>query len=332
VVLGLGIETCGMDPAHNLNPKAHGGKIGTCYQESLTTGYVFPDQYLELEAHDRTTIDLPQIQHDLAKAVLALNKPTVIFLLNAGAVAIDAEAAHRGSAPLAIVEAFYPGLRGGQALAEGLFGEHNAWGRLPYTIYPNKFTEETPMSMHDLRVSPGRTYRYYREPLFAFGTGLSLTNWTLSGKAPPCLSKLSTSPTDSTCTVQIMVSNAGKLEGDDVVMAYFKADRSEAEWSARRAGTNAEALTKSGAGPLMTPIKQLFDFSRVRDVAPGASRVIEFDVNAAAIAEVDEKTGDLVSEAASYTLMFDDGTGQAVTMSATVSGKTTVLEQFPQDN
>ena len=183
VILGLGIETCGMDPAHNLNPKAHGGKTGTCYQEALTTGYVFPDQYLELEAHDRTTIDLPQIQHDLAKAVLALNKPTVIFLMNAGAVAIDAEAAHRGDAPLAIIEAFYPvrsdvysscvastahamptydnvliavgqGLRGGQALAEGLFGEHNAWGRLPYTIYPNKFTDETPMSMHDLRVSP----------------------------------------------------------------------------------------------------------------------------------------------------------------------------------
>jgi len=50
---------------------------------------------LELEAHDRTTIDLPQVQHDLAKAVLALGKPLVLFLMNAGAVAIDAEAAHR---------------------------------------------------------------------------------------------------------------------------------------------------------------------------------------------------------------------------------------------
>ena len=109
VILGLGIETCGMDPAHNLNPKAHGGKIGTCYQEALTTGYVFPDQYLELEAHDRTSIDLPAIQHEFAAAVLALNKPTVIFLLNAGSVAIDAEAAARkeaGAAPLAIIEAF----------------------------------------------------------------------------------------------------------------------------------------------------------------------------------------------------------------------------------
>jgi hypothetical protein len=47
VVLALGIETCGMNPAHNLNPHAHGGKKGTCYQESLTTGYVFPDEYLE---------------------------------------------------------------------------------------------------------------------------------------------------------------------------------------------------------------------------------------------------------------------------------------------
>jgi hypothetical protein len=89
-----------------------------------------------LEAHDRTNIDLPQVQHDFAKAVLALNKPTVIFLMNAGAVAIDAEAATgaRGGAPLAIIEAFYPGLRGGEALAQGIMGEMNAWGRLPYTI------------------------------------------------------------------------------------------------------------------------------------------------------------------------------------------------------
>jgi hypothetical protein len=61
VVLMLGIETCGMNPAHNVNPK----RMGRCYQELLTTGYVFPDQYLELEAHDRTSIDLPPIQHQV---------------------------------------------------------------------------------------------------------------------------------------------------------------------------------------------------------------------------------------------------------------------------
>ena len=85
---------------------------------------------LSLQAHDRTSIDLPQIQHEFAAAVLALNKPTVIFLLNAGSVAIDAEAAARqeaGAAPLAIIEAFYPGLRGGEALAQGIMGDMNAW-------------------------------------------------------------------------------------------------------------------------------------------------------------------------------------------------------------
>jgi beta-glucosidase-like glycosyl hydrolase len=59
VVMGLGIETCGMNPAHNVNPL----RPGRCFQEQFTTKYVFPDQYLELEAHDRTIIDLPPIQH-----------------------------------------------------------------------------------------------------------------------------------------------------------------------------------------------------------------------------------------------------------------------------
>ena len=84
--------------------------IGACnpmlcpFSPLLACGLDSPPQ-----AHDRTTIDLPQIQHDLAAAVLALRKPTVIFLLNGGAVSIDPEVAHTGPAPLAIIEAFYPG-------------------------------------------------------------------------------------------------------------------------------------------------------------------------------------------------------------------------------
>lgn len=115
VVLTLGIETCGMTPSHNVNPS----RPGRCYQGKCTNGYVFPDQYLELEGHDRTTIDLPPVQHRLAKEVLAQGKPVVITLFNGGAVAIDQEAAHAGPAPLSIVEAFYPGPYGGKALARG---------------------------------------------------------------------------------------------------------------------------------------------------------------------------------------------------------------------
>ena len=119
----------------------------------------------------------------------------MIFLMNAGSVSIEQEMAAPNQ--LAIIEAFYPGLKGGEmmllvllslmlplwlpllllfmlalvltslplapgtALAQGIFGEMNAWGRLPYTIYPSNFTKAAEMSMHDLRVAPGRTYRYY---------------------------------------------------------------------------------------------------------------------------------------------------------------------------
>ena len=110
------------------------------------------------QAHDRTVIDLPEIQHKLFAAIIDLGKPTILFLMNGGALAIDAKASYSGSAPLAIIEAFYPGPRGGEALAQGLFGEMNRWGRMPYTIYPKTFVDETPMDEHDLRVPPGRIY------------------------------------------------------------------------------------------------------------------------------------------------------------------------------
>ena len=117
-MLGLGIEPCGLTPAHNINPAAK--SPGKCFQGALTTGYVPPaDQHMEMEGHDRTSIDLPQVQKELVRAVLTANKPTVIFLMNAGAVAIDIDsimseeaesaAISRGetvSPPLAIIEAF----------------------------------------------------------------------------------------------------------------------------------------------------------------------------------------------------------------------------------
>lgn len=115
-VLGLGIEPCGLNPAHNINP--HAKSPGHCYQGSLTTGYIPPaDQHMEMEGHDRTSIDLPLPQKELVKALLSLNKPTVIFMMNAGAVAIDVdsimsdeprneESSRGASAPLAIIEAF----------------------------------------------------------------------------------------------------------------------------------------------------------------------------------------------------------------------------------
>jgi len=75
VILALGIETCGMNPAHN--PKSGSHK---CYH-GYTDTYIFPNQYLEEEAHDRTTIQLPEVQQKLASQVFQLGKPTVVLLM-----------------------------------------------------------------------------------------------------------------------------------------------------------------------------------------------------------------------------------------------------------
>jgi beta-glucosidase len=328
-----------MDPAHNLNPKAKKGK-GKCYSGDLTDGYVTPDQYMEMEGHDRTDIDLPDVQKDLVKKVLALNKPTILFLMNAGAVSLDVDSIVGGAAnnhgssggtPLAIVEAFYPGKRGGEALAQGIMGKMNSWGRLPYTIYPSNFTKEAEMSMHDLRVAPGRTYRYYRNPLFAFGSGLSLTTFTVSSTTDAtgdC--SLSTAAPHAVCAVTVTVGNTGKMDGDVVVLAYFRRVRSEEEWRERR---ERQGVRNLHGRELLTPLKQLFDFGRLA-IKSGAQKTITFNVTAAVLAEVDEQSGDLVSEAGEFELVFDSGdaaAGGSVTTNAAVVGNKTVLEKFPSE-
>ncbi len=319
VVLMLGIETCGLNPKHNLNPGAR--SPGRCFQEKPTTDYVFPDQYLELEAHDRTTIALPDVQLAFAKEVLALGKPTVVILMNAGAVAVDALLdAQRGS-QFALIEAFYPGKHGARAIAEGIFGKHNAWGRMPYTVYPANFTDEAEMTEHDLRVEPGRTYRYYRNPTFAFGEGLTTTSWKMDSAGDArCLKELKTDSPTEVCQVPVRVANTGPRAGDTVVLAFFA-----------QADVEMRAPVRRGDGKaLLPPIRQLFAFTRVHDVEQGGQAQVVFNVTARDLAQYDEKTGDLVSRAGAYKVEIDDGAGQKVTLDAEVHGDDNVLVPFPK--
>jgi beta-glucosidase len=157
---------------------------------------------------DRTDIELPESQRRLTQAIMALNKPTVMVLLNGSAIAINQEAENMP----AILEAWYPGQAGGTAVADVLWGDYNPAGRLPVTFY--KSVNDLP-GFNDYSMR-GRTYRYYGgTPLYAFGHGLSYTTFTYSRLVMP-----KQIAADQLLTVAVDVTNSGKMDGDEVVQLY----------------------------------------------------------------------------------------------------------------
>jgi beta-glucosidase len=162
---------------------------------------------------DRTKIDLPAVQDKLLKQVMALGKPTALVLMNGGALAVNWASEN---VP-AIVEAWYPGQRGGDAVADVLFGDYNPAGRLPVTFY--RSLDQIP-AFTDYGVA-GRTYRYFNgDPLYPFGFGLSYTQFRYANVA---LSKPVIDATESV-VVEADVQNAGAVAGDEVVQVYVSHD------------------------------------------------------------------------------------------------------------
>eukprot|EP01061_Rhynchopus_euleeides_P033067 TRINITY_DN551_c0_g2_i1.p1 TRINITY_DN551_c0_g2~~TRINITY_DN551_c0_g2_i1.p1 ORF type:complete len:785 (+),score=247.55 TRINITY_DN551_c0_g2_i1:81-2435(+) len=197
------------------------------------------NQSIEGESGDRTTVTLPGLQSDLLDEILRLpnNPRVVIVLINGGAVSLGANVISKADA---IVEAFYPALRGAEALYRTIFGESNAWGRLPYTMYTAETVAALNMTSFDMSLAPGRTYKYLTQtPEFAFGHGLSYTTFSLS----QCTS-------DS-----VVVKNTGTMAGAAVVMMFA------------RPGADVRA-TVGTKHPV--PLKFLIGFDRV-NLAVGAS-------------------------------------------------------------
>ncbi len=123
---------------------------------------------------DRTDIVLPAAQQDMLRAVAAAGKPVIVILLNGSALAVNWSERHAA----AILEAWYPGESGGQAIAETLSGKNNPGGRLPVTFYSTA-GELKPFTDYSMKE---RTYRFFTgRPLFAFGAGLSYTRFEYSG-------------------------------------------------------------------------------------------------------------------------------------------------------
>ena len=162
-------------------------------------------------AGDRTSLDFPQNQLLLLKQLSTLGKPIILVLTNGSALAVN----WANENVAAIVEAWYPGEEGGNALADVLFGDYNPAGRLPITFY--KSVSDLP-AFEDYSMK-GRTYKYFAgTPLYAFGYGLSYTAFAYNNVN----AKTSTLTETDTIILAVNISNIGKFEGDEVVQVYVK--------------------------------------------------------------------------------------------------------------
>ncbi len=160
---------------------------------------------------DRTNLELPQIQQQLIRKIVATGKPVTLVLLNGSALALGWE---DRNIP-AILEAWYPGEAAGTAIADVLFGDYNPAGRLPVTFYHS--VNDLP-PFEDYAMS-GRTYRYFRgDVLYPFGHGLSYTTFEYDNLQ---LSKERIG-TGEPVTVSVNVTNTGDREGEEVVQVYIR--------------------------------------------------------------------------------------------------------------
>jgi beta-glucosidase len=248
------------------------------------------------EAAARTRLDLPGNQEALLKAVMRLNKPTVLILFTGRPLAITWAASH---VP-AILEAWYPGIEAGPAVVDILFGETNPSAKLTATfprsvgqvpIYYDALPTGRPPVNVDLTHPPaggGEKYfsRYIDEtnaPLYPFGYGLSYTQFSTS---VPTISQTQVSSDALTkgtrLRVTVEVKNTGQVRGVEITQLYI-----------RNTGSNTEQ-----------PVRQLRGFRRV-PLDPGQSAHVEFDLGFDELSHLDPQYNPIV-EPSRYQIWVGD--------------------------
>jgi beta-glucosidase len=197
------------------------------------------------DAHlgDRASLDLVGQQEELARAILALGKPTVVLLLNGRPLAVNYLAEN---AP-ALIEGWYLGQETGNAVADVLFGAVNPGGKLPVTVA--RSVGQLPV-YYNRKPTARRGYLFDQTaPLYPFGYGLSYTSFDISA---PRLAR-SSIRVGETAQVSVDVTNTGSRAGDEVVQLYVRDDE----------------------GSVTTPVIELKGFQRVT-LRPGERRTVNF--------------------------------------------------------
>lgn len=208
---------------------------------------------MSAEANNRTSLDLPGVQEQLALAVAATGKPVVVVLLNGRPLSIGAL---QGKVP-AILEAWFPGVEGGHAIVDVLFGDANPSGKLPVT-FPRNVGQVPIYYAHKNTGRPPREEEKYTSkyldvpwtPLYAFGHGLSYTTFRYDA---PVVQRARLPMSGLQQRVNVRVTNTGKRAGAEVVQLYLRDD--------------VASVTR--------PVKELRGFQRV-ELQPGESRTLTF--------------------------------------------------------
>lgn len=241
---------------------------------------------------DKVDLLLPEVQRELLEAVVASGKP--VILVNMTGSAMDLRYAQEHCA--AIVQAWYPGARGGRVVADILTGEISPSGKLPVTFYRD--TEELP-DFEDYSMK-GRTYRYFTgEVLYPFGYGLTYGSAEISGVKLGGQELADGSevrlPGGSLDSLEVTVSNTGDRDVEEVVQVYIK------------------ALDSADA----TPNERLCGFARV-SVKTGGQAVVRVSVDRDALTVINDE-GEKVSGGSRYAVSV--GFGQSDARTEELTGK-----------
>ena len=236
----------------------------------------------EFSSGDKLNLSFPGLQNEVLQIAYESGKPVILVSMTGSAMALNWEDSHIP----AIIQAWYPGSRGGQAVAELIFGEFSPEGRLPVTFY--RTTEELP-DFNDYAMK-GRTYRYMeQEALYPFGFGLSYTSFEVTGVKADSAQIAA----GGQIRLDVTLKNTGAMAGGESVQVYVKALRDN------------------------TPNAQLKGLKKVF-LNPGEEKTVHITLKDAAFALYDED-GKLQLEAGEYAVYA--GTCQPDARSAALTGQ-----------
>eukprot|EP00743_Colponemidia_sp_Colp-15_P007755 GILK01008397.1.p1 GENE.GILK01008397.1~~GILK01008397.1.p1 ORF type:complete len:751 (-),score=119.29 GILK01008397.1:185-2437(-) len=289
-----------------LNDTQFDSAVKSAQDADVVLAFMGIDMSVESEGLDRVSIDLPGRQNDLLKAVFSANQNLIVILINGGPVSVEWAKTH---AP-GIIEAFYPGEQGADAIVDILFGDYNPSARLPVTVYPSEYVNQISLFDMSMSASPGRTYRFYTgTPLWEFGFGLSYTTFNMwwysvrGLRGSPPLRTLQAIQAKEVVNYRVNVMNTGSIAGGISVLAFIVSNETSGD----------------------SPRKQLVGFEKVF-LQPSEQRDVFFDFALRDINAVNEK-GQRILREGRYTVMIGSLVAEYAVMDTLMVDEPIEIEQ-----